>query len=123
MFRVLLYFLVLIALAFGLAWLVDRPGEIALNWQGYRIETSILVGLGIVLVLVAALVVIWNVLRFVLRIAAQCVRRQAGPPPRKGLCGPFARHHRRGHGGREARHQSRRRGAETSAATSLWHCC
>ncbi len=44
MLRVLLYLLVLIALAFGLAWLVDRPGEIALNWQGYRIETSVLVG-------------------------------------------------------------------------------
>ena len=31
----------------GLSWLADRPGEIALTWQGLRIETSLLVGLAV----------------------------------------------------------------------------
>jgi HemY protein len=84
MFRVPLYLLILIALAFGLAWLIDRPGEILLNWQGYRIETSVLAGLGIVLALVAALVLAWGLLRFVfglppaLSIANRGRRREKG---------------------------------------------
>jgi HemY protein len=84
MFRVPLYLLILIALAFGLAWLIDRPGEILLNWQGYRIETSVLVGLGIVLALVAALVLTWNIVRFVfglppaMSIANRARRREKG---------------------------------------------
>jgi HemY protein len=84
MFRVPLYLLALIALAFGLAWLVDRPGEITLNWEGYRIETSVLVGLAIVLSLVAAVVIIWNLLRFVfglppaLSVAKRARRREKG---------------------------------------------
>src|ERR1700730_6455890 len=68
MVRVLFFVVVLIALALGLAWLIDRPGEVTLNWQGYRIETSFLVGLGILLALLAAVVMIWNILRFTFRL-------------------------------------------------------
>ena len=72
------------ALAFGMAWLVDRPGEIMLTWQGYQIETSVLVALGIVLTLGAALMMSWNILRFVfglppaLSIANRARRREKG---------------------------------------------
>lgn len=42
--RRLFLFLVLITfLSLGLAWLAERPGEVALNWYGYRIETSLFV--------------------------------------------------------------------------------
>src|ERR1700730_302335 len=68
MVRVLFFLVVLIASALGLAWLIDRPGEITLNWQGYRIETSFLVGLGILLAVVAALVTMWNILRYPFRL-------------------------------------------------------
>ncbi|MGH6848708.1 MAG: heme biosynthesis protein HemY, partial [Methylocella sp.] len=67
MIRVLYFLLVLVALALGLAWLIDRPGEVTLNWQGYRIEASLLVGLGILLAVAAALVVAWIILSSVLR--------------------------------------------------------
>lgn len=65
--RVLFFLVVLIALALGLAWLIDRPGDVTLNWQGYRIETSFLVGLGIMLALAAALAVAWKIFSSVLR--------------------------------------------------------
>src|SRR5438105_8919281 len=68
MFRVLFFLVVLIALALGDAWLVDQPGQIMLSWQGYQIETSLLVGLGVLLAVVAAFVMIWNVLRFSFRL-------------------------------------------------------
>ena len=67
MVRVLFFLVGLIALALGLAWLIDRPGDVTLNWQGYRIETSFLVGLGILLALAAALAVAWKIFSSVLR--------------------------------------------------------
>jgi HemY protein len=67
MFRVLFFFIVLLILALGDAWLVEQPGQIMLSWQGYRIETSLLVGAGVLLGAVAALVVAWNILSTVLR--------------------------------------------------------
>lgn len=84
MLRVLFYLLVFIALAAGLAWLIDRPGEIVLNWQGYRIETSILVALGLLLAVIAAAAALWNLVSFALRspsalsLASQARRREKG---------------------------------------------
>ena len=68
MIRILLFFAVLAAIAFGLAWLADRPGDIVLTWQGYRIETSLLVGLGVVLLSAIAIALVWTILRFIFRI-------------------------------------------------------
>ena len=37
MIRLLVFIAVLVALAFGFAWLADRPGEVTFVWQGWRI--------------------------------------------------------------------------------------
>ncbi|MCI0737237.1 MAG: heme biosynthesis protein HemY [Beijerinckiaceae bacterium] len=84
MLRVLVYLLLLIALALGLAWLIERPGEVTLNWQGHRIKTSLLVVLGAVLAVAAVLVAAWGILRSALRsptaisTAARARRREKG---------------------------------------------
>jgi HemY protein len=84
MFRVPLYFLALLALAFGIAWLVDRPGEIMLTWEGYRIETSVLVAAGVVLALITTLMILWSLLRYVfwlppaISVANRARRREKG---------------------------------------------
>jgi HemY protein len=84
MFRVLFFFVVLLILALGDAWLIERPGEITLSWQGYRIETSLLTGLGVLLAVVAAFVAIWNILRYPFRlppamsVANRARRREKG---------------------------------------------
>jgi HemY protein len=84
MFRVLFFLIVLFILALGDAWLVEHPGQITLTWQGYRIETSFLVGLGILLAVVAAVVMIWNILRYSFRlppamsVANRARRREKG---------------------------------------------
>ncbi len=70
MIRLLLFFVLLAAASFGFAWLADRPGEIVLTWQGYRIETTLLVALGAVAVLTIVLIITWSILRFVFRIPA-----------------------------------------------------
>ena len=53
-----LWFLIVISLAVvGVVWLLDRPGSMVLDWQGYRLETSfaVLSGAAVLLAAVAAL--------------------------------------------------------------------
>jgi HemY protein len=68
MFRALFFFGVLLILALGEVWLVERPGQIILTWQGYRIETSVLVALTAVAGLVALIMMVWSAIRFFLRL-------------------------------------------------------
>jgi HemY protein len=66
MVRVLLYLLVFAALALGAVWLADRPGEVSVLWQGYRIETSVAIAaIGVVLLALIAMLA-WGLVRFVL---------------------------------------------------------
>lgn len=67
MIRVLLYFALLAALAAGGAWLADRPGDITIVWQGWRLETSVMVGAITLLAVVVAIMLLWSLLRMILR--------------------------------------------------------
>jgi HemY protein len=61
-------FLALIALAaLGVAWFADRPGEIVVTWQGWRITTSLMVGAVALLTTVLVAILVWSLLRFLLR--------------------------------------------------------
>jgi HemY protein len=63
----LLVFLALLCLAvLGLTWFADHPGQVGLTWQGYRIETSLMmVAAAGVLVLAVLIALLWGILRFV----------------------------------------------------------
>lgn len=65
MVRVLVYLLVIAALATGAVWLADRPGEVSVLWQGYRIETSVAIAaIGVIVLAILALLA-WAIIRFV----------------------------------------------------------
>jgi HemY protein len=66
MIRILLFTLGVVAAALGIAWLADRPGSITVEWLGYQIETSALVGILAVVALVVLLMLLWSLLRYVL---------------------------------------------------------
>lgn len=66
MVRVLIYLAVFACLAVGAVWLADRPGEVSVLWQGYRIETSVAIGAIGVVVLAMLAMLAWTLLRFVL---------------------------------------------------------
>lgn len=68
MIRLILFLVLLAALALGLSWLADRPGELVLTWQGLRIETSLLVGLAGLIGAFTVVLVIWSALRFIFRL-------------------------------------------------------
>lgn len=67
MIRIAVFLLVLVLIGLGAAWFADRPGEIVLTWQGWRISTSLLVAAVALLAVVALSIMLWSVLRFVLR--------------------------------------------------------
>ena len=84
MLRILIFLLILACAAFGVAWLVDRPGEIVLTWQGYRVETSVGVGFALLLLSAAALAVFWGLFRFVFHMPRLMSQRAAARRQAKG---------------------------------------
>lgn len=70
MIRVLLFLVVVAALALGAVWLADRPGDIAITWLGYRIETSVMVGAAALLLLIVATILVWSILNGIVKAPA-----------------------------------------------------
>jgi HemY protein len=67
MIRVVVFLIVIGLLSLGAAWLADRPGDVLIIWQGLRIKTSVMVLIAGVVIAMAALALLWTVLRSILR--------------------------------------------------------
>ena len=65
MIRILLFVLLVVAAALGLAWLADRPGIVTVEWLGYQIETSAFVATLAVVALVCLGILVVALLRYV----------------------------------------------------------
>jgi HemY protein len=66
------FYLVLVGLAaLGIAWFADRPGEVAVTWQGLRIETSLMVALVALVAIVALSLLLWSIIRGIFRSPRQ----------------------------------------------------
>jgi HemY protein len=63
MLRLIAFLIAIALIAAGLAWLADRPGELAIQWQGYQIETSVFRAIVLLVALVALALLIWSILR------------------------------------------------------------
>jgi HemY protein len=63
MLRLILFLLVVAALAAGLSWLADRPGSLIVNWQGYEIETSVFRAIVLLAMLVGLSILLWSLIR------------------------------------------------------------
>jgi HemY protein len=82
MIRVALYLILVGVIAYGVALVADRPGDVVVTWQGLRIETSLLV-LGAAIV--AAVVVLFVILGFIRSIARSPVMLARMLRNRRGL--------------------------------------
>src|SRR5262249_49463013 len=67
MIRVLVYLVIVALLAFGAVWFAERPGDVAITWQGRRIDTSVMVLVAAVAAIAAASVLAWSILRAIVR--------------------------------------------------------
>lgn len=71
MIRIVLFLLAVTALALGAMWVVDRPGEIVMTWQGMRVSTSVTVALVALAALLVATIFVWSIIRFVVMAPGQ----------------------------------------------------
>ena len=81
MIRVARYLIVVGLIAYGVALVADRPGDVVVTWQGWRIETSLLVLAAAVIAAVAVLSLIFAVIRSVARspmVLARLLRNRRG---------------------------------------------
>jgi HemY protein len=67
MIKLLWYFLLLVLMAMGFAWLADRPGSIDITWLGREIHLSVAVAIVGGLIALVALSFLWSLLRRLLR--------------------------------------------------------
>ena len=63
MFRLLFFFLLVLVLGALFAWVADKPGSVAITWLGTQYETSLMVALTVLVVLVSAILFVWSILR------------------------------------------------------------
>ncbi|MGD0722227.1 MAG: hypothetical protein ABR970_14410 [Roseiarcus sp.] len=61
MIRLLRFLAFLCLAALGFAWLADHPGQVGLTWQGYRVETSVMVPLAGVVALAVVIALLWGI--------------------------------------------------------------
>ena len=71
MIRVVLFLLSVAIIAAGFVWVADRPGDVAITWMGYRIETSLMVAALAVAALVLVGILLWSIVRGILRSPEQ----------------------------------------------------
>ncbi len=78
MIRVLLFFIGVTVLAIGTVWLADRPGDISVTWLGYQVETSVMVGVIAAVLVVAAAILVWSIIRGIIRVPAAFFAARSG---------------------------------------------
>lgn len=71
MIRIVLFLISVLVVAWGFAWVADRPGEIAITWMSYHVETSVIVAAFAVAALVLVILMIWSIVRAILRSPEQ----------------------------------------------------
>jgi HemY protein len=65
--RIAIFLAAIAIIGLGIAWFADRPGDVVLTWQGWRVSTSLMVAAVALLAVVALSIFVWSLLRFVLR--------------------------------------------------------
>jgi HemY protein len=63
MIRVVVFLAIVCLVALGIVWLADRPGEVAVTWLGWRIETSVVVLIAAVALLAALVLLLFSLVR------------------------------------------------------------
>ena len=81
MIRVILYLILIGVIAYGVAFVADRPGDVVITWQGLRIETSLLVLGTAVIAAMIVLSLIVGLIRAIARspiVLARLLRNRRG---------------------------------------------
>ncbi len=85
MIRLVLFLIAVLGVVMGLHWLADRPGTIVVEWQDHVAETSVFRAFVVLLVLLAAAVLAWSILRGIWTSPASLGRYLHGRRQKRGL--------------------------------------
>jgi len=67
MLRILFFLIPVIALAFGFAWLADRPGDLVITFGGYQYQVTLMVAAVAIAAIVAATMLSWWIVKGIWR--------------------------------------------------------
>jgi len=84
MVRVVLFLLLLAALAFGAAWLADQPGTVSVMWLGRQIEFEVVTGVIGLLVAAALAMALIGIVKWLITGPAMAARAMRRRRERKG---------------------------------------
>jgi HemY protein len=82
--RTLFFFLKLAVLVAVAVWLADRPGNVSLEWLGYRVDTTVGVLLAAIFVVVVLAALLYRLWRFIMRSPRQIARSRVERRRRDG---------------------------------------
>lgn len=85
MLRLLIFLLLVTALALGITQYLEHPGQITIAWLGYEIETSVLFAALALLALVVLLALLWSAMRYLLTRPAAVSRYLSDRREEQGL--------------------------------------
>jgi len=74
MIRLLVFLLVVFALALGGAWIADRPGAVDITWLGYEIQTSTTVAMAALIAVIAVAIILWSLFRAIVHTPGRMSR-------------------------------------------------
>lgn len=63
MLRLAVFLILVVAVAAGLAWLADRPGEMLINWEGYQVQISVFTAVVSLAMLIGLSILAWSIVR------------------------------------------------------------
>ncbi len=84
MIRTLLYIVVLAILTAVAVWLADHPGDVTLEWQGWRLDTSFAVLAATVAVIAAGVALLYRIWLFLRRVPGRVVDGRRDARRRRG---------------------------------------
>lgn len=85
MIRLVVYLLLIAAVATGLGWLADRPGTVVVNWQGYEYNETVFKTIVLLCVAMATVIFLWSVLRTIWHTPAAIGERMLKRRQKRGL--------------------------------------
>jgi len=71
MVRAVIFFLLIALLAAAVVWLAERPGDLLLTWQGYRIEMPLVLAVALMAAAVIVVVLVWRGISWLIHGPAQ----------------------------------------------------
>ncbi|WP_407157432.1 heme biosynthesis HemY N-terminal domain-containing protein [Bradyrhizobium sp. STM 3557] len=75
MIRIILFLILIGAAAVGAAWVAEQPGDVVMTWGPWRIEATLPVAVLAVFLLIVAALLLWSILRALVRAPGHIRRR------------------------------------------------